>query len=116
LKLRTPIVNEDLLFLSIAFVDPNAPPVEFTHFSCDARVIFTSAFTTMLILAIILWTLVFAPVTAFLAGQRGYDLMTWYVFGLLLGPVGLFVSLLPKRDHEPEALFGHELQSAHSKG
>jgi hypothetical protein len=60
----------------------------------------------MFILAIILWTLVFAPVTAFLAGQRGYDLMTWYCIGLLLGPLGLLGGLLPKRAHEPEALFG----------
>ncbi|MDQ3101355.1 MAG: hypothetical protein M3R08_08205 [Bacteroidota bacterium] len=68
----------------------------------------------MLILAILLWTLVFAPVSAFLAGQRGYDLMTWYLIGILLGPIGLFGALLPKRDHEPEALFGHELQAARS--
>ncbi len=59
----------------------------------------------MLILAILLWTLVFAPVTAFLAGQRGYDLMSWYCIGLLLGPLGLFGGLLPRRSHEPEALF-----------
>jgi hypothetical protein len=65
----------------------------------------------MLILAILLWTLVFAPVTAFLAGQRGYEMMNWYLLGILLGPVGLLVGLLPKRDHEPESLFGHELQT-----
>ncbi len=68
----------------------------------------------MIVLALLLWTLVFAPVTAFLAGQRGYELMSWYMIGLLLGPLGLFVGLLPKRDHEPEALFGHELQAARS--
>lgn len=59
--------------------------------------------TFLLILFVIL---LIAPLTAFLAGQRGYDLMSWYVAGLVLGPLGLLAGLLPKRSHEPEALFG----------
>jgi len=64
-----------------------------------------------MLLIILLWTLVFAPVTAFMAGQRGYDVMPWYLLGLGLGPVGLFAGLLPKRKHAPEMLFSMELQS-----
>ena len=63
----------------------------------------------MIVLAILIWTLLLAPMTAFVAGQRGYPVMTWYVVGLLLGPLGMLVRLLPKRDHEPEALVGFEL-------
>jgi hypothetical protein len=57
-------------------------------------------------LLIIFSVLLVAPLTAFLAGQRGYDIMTWYVVGLVTGPLGLLAGLLPKRSHEPEALFG----------
>ncbi|MEZ4739285.1 MAG: hypothetical protein R2818_07970 [Flavobacteriales bacterium] len=57
-------------------------------------------------LLIIFLVLLVASLTAFLAGQRGYDIMTWYVVGLILGPFGLLAGLLPKRNHEPEALFG----------
>ena len=64
-----------------------------------------------MLLILLLWTLVFAPVTAFLAGHRGYDVMPWYLAGLGLGPVGLFAGLLPKRKHAPEMLFSPELQS-----
>ncbi len=59
-----------------------------------------------MVLPILLSLLVLAPVTAFLAGQRGYAMMSWYIYGLVLGPLGLFAVLLPKRSHEPEALFG----------
>ncbi len=59
-----------------------------------------------MVLLIVFLVLLIASLTAFLAGQRGYDIMTWYVAGLVLGPLGLLVGLLPKRSHEPEALFG----------
>ncbi|MBL7981890.1 MAG: hypothetical protein JNL52_08795 [Flavobacteriales bacterium] len=63
-------------------------------------------------LAILLfWTLLFAPVTAFMASQRGYHVMPWYLIGLGLGPIGLFAGLLPKRKHAPELLFAPEWQS-----
>lgn len=60
----------------------------------------------MTLLLILLVILLIAPLTAFLAGQRGYDLMSWYVAGFVLGPLGLLAGLLPERSHEPEALFG----------
>jgi hypothetical protein len=60
---------------------------------------------------LLLWTLLFAPVTAFMASQRGYDVMPWYLLGLGLGPIGLFAGLLPKRRHAPELLFAPEWQS-----
>ena len=65
----------------------------------------------MIILSLLLWTLLFAPVTAFWASDRGYDAMSWYCYGLLLGPVGLLVGLLPKRAHAPECLFSPEWQT-----
>ncbi len=60
----------------------------------------------MTFLLTLITVLLVAPLTAFLAGQRGYDIMSWYVAGLVLGPFGLLAGLLPKRSHEPEALFG----------
>ncbi len=60
----------------------------------------------MTIVLILFAVLLLAPLTAFLAGQRGYDIGTWYCVGLFLGPLGLFAGFLPKRSHEPEALFG----------
>jgi hypothetical protein len=65
----------------------------------------------MIIRALLLWTLLFAPVTAFWASDRGYDAMNWYCYGLALGPVGLLVGLLPKRAHAPECLFSPEWQT-----
>lgn len=59
-----------------------------------------------MVLLIILSVLLFAPLCAFLAGQRGYAVMSWYMVGLVAGPLGLLAGLLPKRSHEPEALFG----------
>lgn len=68
---------------------------------------FTPTSRSMMIISLILLTaFVLAPVTAFLAGQRGYDMSSWYLAGLFLGPLGLLAWLLPKRNHEPEALFG----------
>ena len=64
----------------------------------------------MIILTLLLWTLLFAPVTAFWASTRGHDAMSWYCFGLLLGPLGMFAGLLPKRAHAPECLFSEEWQ------
>ncbi len=61
-----------------------------------------------MIFAIVLTVLLFAPLCAFLAGQRGYGIMSWYMVGLLTGPLGLLAGLLPKRRHEPEALFGQD--------
>jgi len=58
----------------------------------------------------LIWTLLFAPVTAFLAGGRGYNVMSWYVAGLALGPFGLLAHLLPRRSHAPEHLFAAELR------
>lgn len=65
----------------------------------------------MVVALLLAWTLLFAPLTAFLAGNRGYDVMPWYLVGLALGPVGLFSGMLPKRNHAPEMLFTAELQS-----
>lgn len=65
-----------------------------------------------MLLAILLSSaFIFAPLTAFLAGNRGYDVMPWYLAGLALGPVGLLSGLLPKRKHAPEMLFTPELQA-----
>lgn len=59
-----------------------------------------------MVLLILLSVLLFAPLCAFMAGQRGYAFMSWYLVGLVAGPLGLLAGLLPKRRHEPEALFG----------
>ncbi|HQW04448.1 MAG: hypothetical protein IPH05_05785 [Flavobacteriales bacterium] len=59
----------------------------------------------MTYLIISLGLLLIAPITAFIAGQRGYDVMSWYFVGLLLGPLGLLAGFLPKRAHEPEIRF-----------
>ncbi len=64
-----------------------------------------------MVLLLIISALVFAPLTAFLAGNRGYDAMSWYFGGLLLGPLGLLSGLLPKRHHAPEMLFNADLQA-----
>lgn len=63
-------------------------------------------------IALLVLPFVFALITAFIAGQRGYDPISWYMIGLPLGPLGLLAAVLPRRRHEPEALFGHELQGA----
>ncbi|MBK8497885.1 MAG: hypothetical protein IPL52_03485 [Flavobacteriales bacterium] len=65
----------------------------------------------MLLAIILSCAFIFAPLTAFLAGNRGYDVMPWYLAGLALGPVGLLAGLLPRRKHAPEMLFTPELQS-----
>ncbi|MEO8588255.1 MAG: hypothetical protein ABI432_02715 [Flavobacteriales bacterium] len=57
---------------------------------------------------ILVGVLLFAPLCAFLAGQRGYAIMSWYMVGLFAGPFGLLAGLLPRRSHEPDALFGHD--------
>ncbi len=64
-----------------------------------------------MVLLLIVSALFFEPLTAFLAGNRGYDAMAWYFGGLVLGPLGLFSGLLPKRKHAPEMLFSADLQS-----
>jgi hypothetical protein len=61
----------------------------------------------MLLLSLV-WCLLFAPITAFMAGQRGYDVMPWYLAGMALGPLGLLARLLPRRKHAPEMLFAPE--------
>jgi hypothetical protein len=66
-----------------------------------------------MVAALLFWTLFFAPLTAFMAGQRGYGVMPWYVAGLVLGPLGLFAGFLPRRSHAPELLFAPEWQSYH---
>jgi hypothetical protein len=59
----------------------------------------------MVIALLLLAAMLFAPFTAFAAGQRGYDVMAWYVLGLFLGPAGLLAFWLPRRMHDPELLF-----------
>lgn len=49
----------------------------------------------MITLGIILLVLSSAAITAFLAGQRHRDIMSWYVAGLLFGPLAWIVALLP---------------------
>ena len=51
----------------------------------------------MVIFLIILQALFFGLITAFLAGQKGYDIYTFYVVGLILGPIGVLSAFLPKQ-------------------
>jgi hypothetical protein len=60
-----------------------------------------------MVILLLLTALTFAGITACIAGQRGYGILPFYLLGLLLGPIGLLAILLPRRSHEPEALFGH---------
>lgn len=54
----------------------------------------------MISATIALLLLSFASISAFIAGQRGYGMLGWYFAGLLLGPLGLVVALLPKATAE----------------
>lgn len=58
--------------------------------------------------ALIITSLFFGMITAFISGQRGYNVLTWYMIGLVVGPLGLLASLLPKRAHELEAHLSFE--------
>ncbi|MCB0792490.1 MAG: hypothetical protein H6595_03330 [Flavobacteriales bacterium] len=52
----------------------------------------------MITALIVLFVLSSGAVTAFVAGQRGRDILPWYLFGLLLGPLAwIAASLAPKR-------------------
>ena len=39
-----------------------------------------------------------------IAGQKGYDVMTWYCIGLVVGPLGLGTLLLPQQERRAEAV------------
>ena len=58
----------------------------------------------MLILAILLAASFFGLITAYIAGQKGYDVMPWSSIGLVAGPLGLCSLLLPKLERRTEAL------------
>ena len=58
----------------------------------------------MLVLAILLAASFFGLITAYIAGQKGYDVMTWYCIGLVIGPLGLGTLLLPQVERRAEAV------------
>ncbi|HOP42385.1 MAG: hypothetical protein R2810_17565 [Flavobacteriales bacterium] len=58
----------------------------------------------MLVLAILLAASFFGLITAYIAGQKGYDVMTWYCIGLVVGPLGLGTLLLPQVERRAEAV------------
>ena len=58
----------------------------------------------MLILALLLAASFFGLITAYIARQKGYDVMTWYCIGLVVGPLGLGTLLLPQQERRAEAV------------
>ena len=58
----------------------------------------------MLVLAILLAASFFGLITAYIAGQKGYDVMTWYCIGLVVGLLGLGTLLLPQVERRAEAV------------
>ena len=52
---------------------------------------------SMIVILIVLQALFFGLITAFLAGQKGYDIYTFYIIGMIIGPFGLFSALLQKK-------------------
>ena len=58
----------------------------------------------MLVLAILLAASFFGLITAYIAGQKGYDVMTWYCIGLVVGQLGLGTLLLPQVERRAEAV------------
>ena len=58
----------------------------------------------MLVLAILLAASFFGLITAYIAGQKGYDVMPWYCIGLVVGPLGLGTLLLPQVERRAEAV------------
>jgi hypothetical protein len=59
----------------------------------------------MFALTLLLTVLFSGMLTAFLAGQRGYNPVKWYLLGVVLGPLGFLVRFLPRRSHAPMSLF-----------
>lgn len=51
----------------------------------------------MIVFIILIQALFFGLITAFMAGQKGYDIFAAYFVGMAIGPLGLLASLLPKK-------------------
>ena len=54
----------------------------------------------MIVLLIIIQALFFGLITAFIAGQKGYDIFAFYFIGMAMGPMGVLSTLLPKKKAE----------------
>ncbi len=52
----------------------------------------------MIVILVVLQALFFGLITAFLAGQKGYDIYSFYIIGMIVGPLGLFSALLNKKE------------------
>lgn len=59
---------------------------------------------------ILVLALSFAAATAVIAGRKGYIMWPFYLLGLVLGPLGLLVFLLPRK--EPDASRSHDIPDA----
>jgi len=51
----------------------------------------------MIVFLIILQALFFGSITAFLAGQKGFDIHIFYFIGLITGPFGVLSALIQKK-------------------
>ena len=69
----------------------------------------------MIAIQFILQALFFGLITAFLAGQKGYDIYIFYFIGIVLGPLGILSTMLPAKKGRPATInreIEAELQAA----
>lgn len=69
----------------------------------------------MIVILVIFQALFFGLITAFLAGQKGYDIYMFYFIGLVVGPLGIFSVMLPNKKERAisiEKEIGSELLAA----
>jgi len=58
----------------------------------------------MIVVLIIFQALFFGLITAFLAGQKGYDIYMFYFIGLVVGPLGILSAFLPTKKKKRESI------------
>lgn len=63
----------------------------------------------MLAFIIILQALFFGLLTAFVAGQKGYDVFAFYFIGMVAGPLGMLSKFLPQKNTEGMTIV-HEME------
>lgn len=69
----------------------------------------------MIVILLIFQALFFGLITAFLAGQKGYDIYMFYFIGVMLGPFGILSIMLPTKKEDPKTIVkevGSELLAA----
>ena len=58
----------------------------------------------MIVILFMLQALFFGLITAFLAGQKGYDIYIFYFIGIVIWPFGILSAMLPEKKGRSTAI------------